>query len=99
MRFSQMDKETLTETIRQLEREEQLAREHGLESQAAIFKQKRHLARSYLIDPATIALKQWYAVEEETRRFFVDSLNGVMAWGNWEGTDETVAIPLARLKK
>ncbi|AUS09883.1 hypothetical protein C1X05_14330 [Laceyella sacchari] len=98
MRFSEMDKETLTETIRQLEQEEKWAREHGLDSQVNIISQKRKLARSYLVDPATIPPKRWYAVEGETRRFYVDYLNGVMAWGNWEGTEELIALPLAVLK-
>jgi hypothetical protein len=93
-----MTKEELEKEIRRLEQEEQEARKKGWDFQAAMFKQKKNIARSYLIDPATIRPGTWVEVEEYDEKFHVDYLNGVMAWGRWEDSAEKVAIPLAVIK-
>jgi hypothetical protein len=96
--FSRMSKEELHREIRRLEQEEKEALRQGWESQVAILRQKVRLARSYLIDPSTVQTNAWYEVEAMPGRFFVRYLNGVMAWGHWEGSKEEMAYPIAALK-
>lgn len=98
-RLSQMTPEELNQVIQQLSQELEQAKKSGNDSQVAILKQKRNLARSYLVDPKSIPTNQWVEVEDDNRRFFVSYLNGVMAWGYYE-QEETmkVAIPIACIR-
>lgn len=98
MRYSQMTKDELLQEIERLEDEQKASLREGWESQADMLKQKRNLARSYLVDPTTIILNQFYHVEEHDRLFRVVYLNGVMAWGHWEDSTEEVALPIAILQ-
>lgn len=96
-RYSQMTKTELEQEIKRLEREEQQALQKSLESEAIILRQKRNIARSYLIDPSTITPGKTYRVEGYVGLFTVEYLNGIMAWGTWEGSSEKVAYPIALL--
>lgn len=97
-RFSQMSKDELIDEIKKLEQEEKEAVQSGWEFQAAVLKQKKNLARSYLIDPKTIQTGELYQVEDHEGLFRVAYINGVMAWGSWEGSREEIAFPLSTLK-
>jgi hypothetical protein len=96
-RFSQMSKDQLMNEIKRLEQEYHAAEKEGWEFQAAMLQQKIRIARSYLIDPSSIQIGKLYEVEGQTGKFLVKYLNGVMAWGSWEGSSEEVALPLAVL--
>lgn len=96
-RYSQMTKEELEQEIKRLEQEEKQARQKSLESEALILRQKRNIARSYLIDPSAISPGKKYHVEGYAGLFTVEYVNGIMAWGTWEGSTEKVAYPLALL--
>lgn len=98
-RFSQMSKDALEMEIERLNREKQKAKDQGLDTQLAILEQKINLARSYLIDSSTVQTSCWYQVEGKNIPFYVEYLNGVMAWGNWEHSGEKAAVPLALLEK
>lgn len=98
IRYSQMTRDQLIHEIQRLEQEQADADREGWESQVEMLKQKRNLARSYLVDPTTIIPHQLYQVEEQDGLFHVDYLNGVMAWGHWEGSEEEMALPLAVLQ-
>lgn len=95
-RFSQMTTEELHAEIKHLSEELEQAQKMGNESQVAILKQKRNLARSYLKDPQLIPTEQWVELEGSNQRFYVKYLNGIMAWGYYEN-NETVetAVPIA----
>jgi hypothetical protein len=97
MLFSHMTPRQLTAAIARLEREEREAEREGLPSKVAVIRQRKNMARSYLIDPATIRQNVWYETEEGGRKFFVERLNGVMAWGRWEGSRAEEAVPIAIL--
>ncbi|TCS95823.1 DUF1811 family protein [Hazenella coriacea] len=97
VRYSQMTKGELLDEIQRLENEQMNALREGWESQAEMFKQKRNLARSYLVEPTAIKPNQLYQVEEQDSLFRVAYLNGVMAWGHLENSAEEIALPLAVL--
>lgn len=98
LRYSQMTPEQLQEEIRQLEKAETKARRSTMPGEEAVIRQKIRLAKSYLTDPDTIQTNRWYEVEEEKRLFHVQRLNGVMAWGYWEGERIESAVPIGILK-
>lgn len=97
-RFSEMSKEELDREIHQLEKKQQEAQQQGIESEASMYKQKKNIARSYLIDPQSIQIGEHYHIEEQEGVFVVSYVNGVMAWGHWIESDERIAFPLATLK-
>ncbi|PTX53768.1 uncharacterized protein DUF1811 [Melghirimyces profundicolus] len=96
-RYSRMNRKELKEEIRRLEEEETRARRSAMPGEEAVIRQKINFAKSYLTDPATIR-PGWYAVEGDDRRFRVERLNGVMAWGFWEGEKIESALPIGILK-
>jgi len=98
-RFSQMSKDALEMEIKRLIRKKQKAKDQGMDTQLAILQQKINIARSYLIDPENIQTSCWYQVKGKNIPFYVEYLNGVMAWGAWENSAEKTAIPLALLEK
>jgi hypothetical protein len=93
-----MTPEELTSTIKELEKELIEAKKNKLESNAAILKQKINLAKSYFIDPQTIQLELKYGIEGESGLFQVEYLNGIYAWGTFNGKTEKEAFPLSLLK-
>ncbi|MXQ54016.1 DUF1811 family protein [Shimazuella alba] len=97
-RYSQMTPEELTSSIKELEKELIEAKKNKLESNAAILKQKINLAKAYLIDPQTIQLELKYEIEGESGLFQVEYLNGIYAWGTFNGKIEKEAFPLSLLK-
>jgi hypothetical protein len=97
-RYSQMMPEELTQTIKELEKQLIEAEKHKLESNAAILRQKITLAKSYLQDPKQIQLGSKYEIEGKTGLFHVEYLNGIYAWGTFEGKREKEAFPLSLLK-
>ncbi|MGA8941690.1 MAG: DUF1811 family protein [Thermoactinomyces sp.] len=98
-RFSQMSENELQLEIERLTREIKEAKQEGREQELPILEQKANIARSYLIDPATIETGCWYSVEGQSAHFYTEYINGVMAWGTWENSPVKVAVPLAVLKK
>lgn len=98
-RFSQMSKDALEMEIQRLNQEMQKAKDQKMDTQLAILQQKINIARSYLIDPENIQTSCWYQVEGNNIPFYVEYLNGVMAWGTWENSHEKEAVPLALLEK
>ncbi|WP_124728292.1 DUF1811 family protein [Staphylospora marina] len=97
--YSQLTPRQLQAEIARLEREEREAEQEGLPSKAAVARQKKNMARSYLMDPATIRTGTWYRLEDEDSRFFVERVLGVMAWGTREGSRVEEAVPIAVLKE
>lgn len=98
-KFSQMSEKDLQLEIERLTREIKEAKHKGKDYELPVLEQKANIARSYLIDPATIETGCWYTIEGQGTHFYVDNLNGVMAWGTWEHSPVKVAIPLALLEK
>ncbi|MDN4594286.1 DUF1811 family protein [Polycladomyces subterraneus] len=96
--FSQMSEEELRLEIDRLQMEETRARRFGMTSEAEVLRQRRALARSYLTDASRIQSGVVYEVEDHPDRFHVEKINGVMAWGKWEGGRETVAIPISLIR-
>lgn len=96
--YSQMSSAELEREIAMLKKQEEQSLKNGNQSAYEVYRQKRLLATSYLIDPEQIKLLHWYDVEGEDHSFFIHFINGVMAWGNWENNDQLQAIPIARLK-
>lgn len=96
--FSQMSEEELRLEIERLQLEEARARRFGMTSEAEVLRQRRALARSYLTDATRIRTGDVYEVEDHPNRFHVEKINGVMAWGKWEGRWETVAIPISLIR-
>ncbi|WP_141201717.1 DUF1811 family protein [Paludifilum halophilum] len=94
IRYSQMAREELLEEIERLRREEERARRQSMTGELDVLRQQIRFARSYLTDSATIQPGGVYDVEGETTRFRVDYLNGVMAWGTFEGSREKAAVPI-----
>ncbi|MBS7531328.1 DUF1811 family protein [Hazenella sp. IB182353] len=95
--YSKMDRHTLLEEIKQLKHDLTKTKENGHDFQESVLTQQLRIARSYLVDPQSITLNKRYAVEDSSHLFHVLYLNGVMAWGKWEGSNETCAIPLSSL--
>lgn len=95
--FSEMNEEELRREIKRLEAEERRAKRKGSPSEQEILRQRINLSKSYLTDPARIQPGRKYQVEGSNRRFYVDYLRGVMAWGHWEGETEAVALPIGIL--
>lgn len=96
--YSQLNHSELQQEIKQLEQQENTARQQDKETEADMYRQKKNLARSYLVDPKQIKPLRWFRVEEAEQPFLVHYLNGVMAWGNWQGNDQLIAIPIALIK-
>jgi hypothetical protein len=96
--FSQMSEEELRLEIERLQLEETRARRFGMASEAEVLRQRRVMARSYLTDASRIRTGAVYEVEDHPDRFLVEKINGVMAWGKWEGGRETVAIPISLIR-
>jgi hypothetical protein len=97
-RYSQMNPEELTNVVKELERQLTEAKKNKLESSEAILRQKINLAQSYLIDPQTIQIGSKYKIDGTSDLFKVDYLNGIYAWGRFEGNTEKEAFPLSLLK-
>jgi hypothetical protein len=97
-RYSQMTPEELTNTIEELETQLKEANKNKLESNAAILNQKINLAKSYLIDPKTFKTGWKYEIKGQSGLFQVEYLNGIYAWGTFEGKAEKEAFPLSLLK-
>lgn len=97
-RFSEMTKAELTAMVKHLRNEEEQAIQDGWESQAQMLRTKRQLAESYLIDPHTIKAGTPYHIQGIQQIFIVSYLNGIMAWGTFEGSVEEVAYPLSVLR-
>lgn len=97
-RYSQMTAEELAHTIKDLERQLAEAEKNKLESKAAIVTQKINLAKSYLIDPKSIQIGKKYQISGESGVFQVEYLNGIYAWGTFEGKRNKEAFPLSLLK-
>jgi hypothetical protein len=98
-RYSQMEPEELKKTIDELKTNLTKAKTDQLISETEMLKQKIHLAESYLIDPKTIAVGKYYTMEGYTNLFHVDYLNGIYAWGTFEGKSEKEAFPLSLLHR
>lgn len=96
--FSQMDQQEILSEITRLEKEINRAEKKGMTSEVDLLRQKKNMARSYLVDPQKIQPGTWYKVEGTEDRFYVEYLRGVMAWGNWEGSLELVAIPIGIIR-
>lgn len=97
--FSQMSRDELIEEISLLEKELAKAEKMGRKSEANILRQRRNMARSYLVDPHIIQPGATYKVEGAEKTFQVEYLKGIMAWGKWEGSQELVAIPIALIQQ
>ncbi|MBA4602163.1 DUF1811 family protein [Thermoactinomyces mirandus] len=98
-RFSQMSKKDLQLEIEHLTRKIEEAELKGMDHELPVLEQKRNIARSFLIDPAAIQSDCWYTVEGQNTHFYVEYVNGIMAWGTRENSPVKVAIPLALLAK
>jgi len=96
-RYSQMTPKELKKTIEELEARLSKAEANPLESESAILIQKVNLAKSYLIDPKTIVTGETYEVKGYNDSFQVEYLNGIYAWGIFEGKSEKEAFPLSLL--
>jgi hypothetical protein len=88
----------LTNTIKQLEEQLSITEKEKLDSESAILRQKINLAKSYLIDPQTIAVGALYRVKGVDGLFQVAYLNGIYAWGTFDGKSEKEAFPLSLLE-
>lgn len=97
-RLSEMSKAELIAMVKHLRNEEEQAVQDGWESQAQMLRTKRQLAESYLIDPQTIQTGIPYHIQGIQQVFIVSYLNGIMAWGTFEGSSEEVAYPLSVLQ-
>jgi hypothetical protein len=95
--YSRMNVEELKQEISRLEQEEVRARRNAMNGEAAVIRRKIQFARSYLRNPAEIKPGHWYRIEEESAPFQVDYLNGVMAWGTFQGSDFQEAVPIGIL--
>ncbi|SHF13054.1 Protein of unknown function [Seinonella peptonophila] len=95
MLYSQMNKKELENEVERLKKQLQSSHSHEQET----LKQQYDFARSYLIKPETIEPLVWYQVENESQQFFVQYLNGIMAWGNWMGETQLIALPIAKLER
>jgi hypothetical protein len=95
-RYSQMSRVELQGAIRELESQLSHA---AFESELEIIKQKIAVARSYLIDPATIEIGGRYRVADTAKLFQVAYLNGIFAWGTLEGEEKEQAFPIALLQR
>jgi hypothetical protein len=98
-RYSEMSREELLAEMQRLREEGMKKHQSGLltESELQVLEQKYYLAKSYLMDPGEIELERHYKVEGEEEPFFVEYLNGVMAWGTFPSSTEKVAVPIGRL--
>lgn len=98
-RFSQMSKEELKAEIKRLKQEaRKIGREQKLNEFEVLFR-KIELAESYLINPGEIVLRQLYDVKNMPGiKFFVERMNGIFAWGYFEGEQEERGIPISLLK-
>ncbi|WP_051271918.1 DUF1811 family protein [Shimazuella kribbensis] len=97
-RYSQMIPEEIRNTIKELEEQLSQVEKEKLDSQAAILRQKIILGKSYLVNPNEIKVEATYQVEGTPVLFQVSYLNGVYAWGTFEGKSEKEAVPLSLLK-
>lgn len=97
-RYGEMSQEELEEEAKRLWQDLQTFQQEERDSDAAIAERKYYMARSYLTDPNTIQPSKVYTVEGEEGLFKVDYLNGVMAWGSFEGSSEKVSFAIAMLQ-
>lgn len=95
--YSQMSRDELLLEIETLKQEKVRARRQSLFSELDVIQQKINFAKSYLVDKSTIQPHQFYQVEGEPIRFWVEDLNGIMAWGRYEGQHEQIALPIGIL--
>lgn len=93
-----MRKEILDEIVR-LEEEVNLAEKEGMPDKASHLRQRRYIARSYLIlaELQKFQKRTWYRVEGTETRFYVNYIHDIFAWGKWEGSSESVPTLLGQL--
>jgi hypothetical protein len=98
-RYSEMSKDELLTEMQRLREDGMKQHQSGLltESELHVLEQKFYLAKSYLMDPKEIEPGRSYKVEGYDESFQVEYLNGVMAWGKFSSSEETIAIPIGRL--
>lgn len=97
-RFSEMSKEELDHQLIKLKEAAMKKHQAGFYSEAAVYEQKFYMAKSYLLNPADVIPGKEYKVVGYEQSFLVSYLNGVMAWGRLSGSDEEIAMPIARLE-
>ncbi|PTM56528.1 DUF1811 family protein [Desmospora activa] len=95
--FSRMSTEEVKREIQRLEQAKVQAQRSSQVGELAVIQRQIQFALSYLRDPAEISPGHWYRVEGEEALFQVDYLNGVMAWGTYEGSSIQEAVPIGIL--
>ncbi|MDR6225741.1 DUF1811 family protein [Desmospora profundinema] len=95
--YSRMSAEELKREMERLKQEETRARRASMTGEMAVIERQIQFVRSYLRNPAEIKPGLRYRVEGETIPFHVNDLNGVMAWGTYEGSPIQEAIPIGIL--
>jgi hypothetical protein len=100
-RFSEMTEAEIRSEIAALRAKAQKSEQMGMVSEYAVYERKIALAKSYLMDPASIKSGQDYGIQGDPGSVFsVLYLNGVFAWGykNKQSTLEALPISVLEVK-
>ncbi|MEW9669261.1 YfhH family protein [Ammoniphilus sp. 3BR4] len=96
-RYSEMTVEELNHELLKLKEASMKKHQAGFFSEAAVLEQKFYMAKSYLLNPADFIPGQTYDVTGYEGKFTIKYLNGIMAWGHFDSSQEELAFPIARL--
>lgn len=99
-KYSDMNEHELRTEIGRLMEKARKAEQMGMINEFAVYQRKALMAKSFMIDPATIEPGEIYRIEGDDGVFFhVDYLKGRFAWGyRLGGTRAEEALPIAMLQ-
>ncbi|GEN85141.1 hypothetical protein SLU01_34530 [Sporosarcina luteola] len=99
-KYSEMSEYELRTEIGSLMEKARKAEQMGMINEFAVYQRKALMAKSYMIDPATIIPGEIYRIEGDEGVFFkVDYLKGRFAWGYRLGGERAEeALPIAMLE-
>lgn len=99
-KYSDMTEHELRSEIGRLMEKARKAEQMGMINEFAVYQRKALMAKSYMIDPASIVPGEIYRIDGDEGVFFhVDYLKGRFAWGYRLGGERaTEALPIAMLE-
>lgn len=99
-KYSDMSEHELRSEIGRLMEKARKAEQMGMINEFAVYQRKALMAKSYMIDPATIVPGEMYRIDGDEGVFFqVDYLKGRFAWGyRLGGNRAEEALPIAMLQ-
>lgn len=99
-KYSDMNEHELRSEIGRLMEKARKAEQMGMINEFAVYQRKALMAKSYMIDPATIVPGEMYRIDGDEGVFFqVDYLKGRFAWGyRLGGSRAEEALPIAMLQ-